>query len=71
MKKSHSARVKSFLILRRKRKRQPIEVAEAACLLENNLAKVPLNGEPELPKHYRHIRSAIGALLILERDHDF
>lgn len=66
MKRSDPARVKSFLILRRKR--QAIEVAEAACLLENTLAKVPLNGEPELPKHYRHIRSAIGALLILGSD---
>jgi hypothetical protein len=71
MKKSHSARVKSFLLFRRKRKRQAIEVAEAACLLENTLAKVPLNGEPELPKHYRHIRSAIGAFLILGRDCEF
>jgi hypothetical protein len=65
MKRSDPARVKSFLIFRRKRKRQAIDVAEAACLLESTLAKVPLNGEPELPKHYRHIRSAIGALLIL------
>ncbi|MGE5054408.1 MAG: hypothetical protein ACM3WP_09610 [Acidobacteriota bacterium] len=68
MKRSVPARVNSFL--RVERKRQAIEVAEAACLLENTLAKVPLNGEPELPKHYRHIRSAIGALLILGRDCD-
>ena len=65
MKRSHSARVESFLIFRRKRKRLTVEVAEAACLLEKTLAKVHLNGEPELPRHYRHIRSAIGALLIL------
>jgi hypothetical protein len=71
MKRSYSARVKSFLIFRRKRKRQAVEIAEAACLLEKTLAKVPLNGEPELPKHYRHIRSAIGALLILGRDCEF
>jgi hypothetical protein len=70
MKKSHSARMKSFLIFRRKRKRQAIDDAEAACLLENALAKVHLNGEPELPRHYRHIRSAIGALLILGRDYE-
>ena len=67
MKRSYSARVKSFLILRRKRKRLAVEVAEAACLLEKSLAKVHLNGEPELPNQYRHIRSAIGALLILGR----
>lgn len=71
MKKSHSERVKSFLLFRRKRKREAIEVAEAACLIETTFAKVPLNGEPELPKHYRHIRSAIGALLILGRDCEF
>jgi len=71
MNKSHSARLKSLLLFRRKRKRQAIDVAEAACLLENTLAKVPLNGEPELPRHYRHIRSAIGALLILGRDYEF
>ena len=64
MKRSHSARVKSFLMFRRKQKRLTVEVAEAACLVEKTLAKVHLNGEPELPKHYRHIRSAIGALLI-------
>ncbi len=68
MKRSHSARVKSFLVFRRKRRRLTVEVAEAACLLEQTLAKVPLNGEPQLPKHYRHIRSAIGALLILGSD---
>jgi hypothetical protein len=68
MKKSHSARMKSFLILRRKRKQQGIWIAEAACLLENTLAKVHLDGEPELPENYRHIRSAIGALLTLGRD---
>ena len=71
MKRSHSARVKSFLIFRRKRKRLTVEVAEAACLLEKALAKVHLNGEPELPKHYRHIRRAIGALLISGRDCEF
>jgi hypothetical protein len=71
MKKPDFARVKSFLIFRRKRKRQALEVAEAACLLEGTLAKVPLNGEPELPKHYRHIRSAIGALLILGREPEY
>ena len=68
MKRSDPARVKSFLIFRRKRKRQAIEIAEVACLLENTLAKVHLNDEPELPKNYRHIRSAIGALLTLGRD---
>jgi len=68
MKRSDPARVKSFLIFRRKRKRQAIDVAEAACLLESTLAKVPLNGEPELPEYYRHIRSAIGAILILGSD---
>jgi hypothetical protein len=71
MKRSHSARVKSFLMFRRERKRLTVEVAEAACLLEKALAKVHLNGEPELPKHYRHIRSAIGALLIVGRDCEF
>jgi hypothetical protein len=71
MKRSYSARVKSFLIVRRKRKRLAVEVAEAACLLEKSLAKVHLNGEPELPNQYRHIRSAIGALLILGRESEF
>jgi hypothetical protein len=71
MKRSHSAPVKSFLVFRRKRNRLTVEVAEAPCLLEKALAKVHLNGEPELPKHYRHIRSAIGALLILGRDCEF
>ena len=70
MKRLHSVRVKSFLTFRRKRN-WSVEVAEAACLLEKALAKVHLNGEPELPKHYRHIRSAIGALLILGRDCEF
>jgi hypothetical protein len=70
MKRSYSTRVKSFLIIR-KRKRLPVEVAEAVCLLEKTLAKGPLNGEPELPKHYRHIRSAIGALLILGRESEY
>ena len=68
MKRSHSARVKSFLMFGGERKRLTVEVDEAACLLEKALAKVHLNGEPELPKHYRHIRSAIGALLILGPD---
>ena len=47
MKRSHSARVKSFLVFRRKRRRLTVEVAEAACLLEQTLAKVHLNGEPQ------------------------
>jgi len=68
MKRSHSARVKSFLMFRPKRRRLAVDVAEGACLVEKTLAKVHLNGEPELPKHYRHIRSAIGALLLLGRD---
>jgi hypothetical protein len=68
MKRSHSARVKSFLLFRRTRKQLTLEVAQGAGLIERTLAKVHLNGEPELPKHYRHIRSAIGALLILGRD---
>jgi hypothetical protein len=67
MKRSDSARVKSFLIFRRKRQPLTVEIAEA-CLLEKSLATIHLNGEPELPKEYRHIRSAIGALLILARD---
>jgi hypothetical protein len=71
MERSDSARMKSFLTFERKRQGLTVEVAEAACLLEKTLAKVHLNGEPELPKHYRHIRSAIGALLILGRDCEF
>jgi hypothetical protein len=43
MKRSHSLRVKSFLMFRQERKRLTVEVAEAACLLEKALAKVHLN----------------------------
>ena len=42
MKKSHSARMKSFLIFRRKRKRQAIDDAEAASgIVYKAIARLP------------------------------
>ena len=39
MKRSHSARVKSFLMFRRKQKRLAVDVAEGACLVEKTWPK--------------------------------
>ena len=39
-----------------------------ACLLEKHSNMIHVSGEPELPQGYRHIRSAIGAVLTIGRD---
>jgi hypothetical protein len=46
-----------------------LEAVETACFLERSLAHVRLTGEPELPKGYRHIHSAIGALLTVGQEY--
>jgi hypothetical protein len=53
------------------RKSQDLQVIEVACLIEKNATGTRVDGEPELPIGYRHIRSAIGALLIVGRDYGF
>lgn len=43
-----------------------LQVMAVACLLERNGDYLREEDEPELPAGYRHIRSAIGALLTME-----
>lgn len=48
-----------------------LQIVLLACRLERNACDARRQDEPELPKGYRHVRSAIGALLIVGRDHGF
>lgn len=45
--------------------RQALQIITAACLLEENWNALREQDEPELPQGFRHIRSAIGALVTL------
>jgi hypothetical protein len=53
------------------RKSRALQAVEAACFRERNAHTIHADGEPDLPEGYRHIRSAIGALLIVGRDYGF
>jgi len=42
-----------------------LQAVQRVCAVELRSTGLPRMDEPELPNGYRHIRSAIGALLIL------
>ena len=69
MKISFDARLKT-LISGTWRCNPNLEAVEGACLLERALAHIRLKGEPELPKGYRHVHSAVGALLTVGQEYE-
>ena len=71
MTKLVSRQLRSPIMNNRQSSRPDMEVVEAACLLERTLANVQLMGEPDLPKGFRHVHSALGALLTIGRDYGF
>ena len=71
MKKSLHIRLKFLISADQKSKGRNLAPLETACLVERTLAYVQMNGEPDLPKGYRHVHSAIGALLTVGRDYGF
>jgi hypothetical protein len=70
MKKFKSMELRS-LIMNNRQGHPDMEIVEAACLLERTLASVRFIDEPELPKGFRHVHSALGALLTIGRDYGF
>jgi hypothetical protein len=67
MDKSIDERLKS-LISSKLRSAQERGSVELARILERSMALVRFDGEPSLPPGYRHVRSAIGALMTVEHE---
>jgi hypothetical protein len=68
MNRSPHDRLKWLISINQWRRQPDQNTVDLACFFERALAHVRLDGEPNLPNGYRHIRSAIGALMMIGQD---